>query len=143
MWTPLHGLTCTLCRSKGAARCDENEQMLEDNQSVAQPPSTIASTPSVHSATHEIMSFSGHDTDSRRGGESESHIERREQQSLEWGNGTAAVAQGSSFYVGQDTDSSFEDEDEEDGEEDGTDSPMHVPFPGKFSIRATHQDVRH
>lgn len=86
------------------------------------------------------MSFRGHDTDSRGRGESESHIERPDHESLEWGNGTAAVAQGSFFYVGQDTDSSFEDEEEE---EDVTDSPVHVPFPGKFAIRGTHQDVRH
>lgn len=71
------------------------------------------------------MSFSGQGTDTRGDGESEAHIERRDQGSLEWANGTAAATRGPFDYAGQDTDSSVEDEGDEDEDK-------HVPFPGRF-----------
>ena len=82
------------------------------------------------------MSFSGQGTDTRGDGESEAHIERRDQDSLKWANGTAAATRGPFDYAGHDTDSSLEDEGNKDEDE-------HVPFPGRFSIWSTHQDERH
>ncbi|KAL4065714.1 hypothetical protein V8B97DRAFT_1124211 [Scleroderma yunnanense] len=135
----LHGLTLL----KRATGFGGSPQSPEGDQSVSQPPSTVASTPSAHSAVNETTSLSGQENDSRVGGEPESRMERMDQDNLQWGNGTAVVTRGR-IYSGYYTDSSNEDEfeGEESEEGEGMDPLSHVPFPGRSSIRPTHQNIR-